>query len=232
MNILIIEDDEILAKNIKKTFEKKIIVNKIRTIYSFKKFIEELNTIESFDIIIVDIILEYIEGKNWIDIIKIIRNKKLNIPIVIISWFSSIEWIKKAFDYWANDYLIKPFRLNELEVRIFKWFNIYLNSLNLTNQKNITYDQLIYKINENQFYYKNKKINLSKKSKYLLLIFISSPEKLIKEDFLINKLWCDRDVLKKRNLRICILRLKNILKKHWLEYLLKNIRGEWYIFKI
>jgi response regulator of citrate/malate metabolism len=57
MNILIIEDDIILANKLKLTFEKKILSNRINTIYSYKNFLRELVVIQSYDIILVDLFL-------------------------------------------------------------------------------------------------------------------------------------------------------------------------------
>jgi response regulator of citrate/malate metabolism len=61
-----------------------------------------LYIVKSYDIILVDIFL-WNSKKNGIDIIDIIRSKYINIPIVIISWFSEIERIERWFESWAND---------------------------------------------------------------------------------------------------------------------------------
>jgi DNA-binding response OmpR family regulator len=58
MNILIIEDDIFLAKNIKKVFKKRVITNLITLISSYEDFIKELPIIKSYDIILVDIMLK------------------------------------------------------------------------------------------------------------------------------------------------------------------------------
>jgi DNA-binding response OmpR family regulator len=179
---------------------------------------------------LVDIFL-WNNKKNGIDIVDIIRSKYLNIPIVIISWFSEIEWIERWFDSWANDYIIKPFRLQEIEIRILKWFKTYLVSLNLKNDKIIEYKNLVYNLSENEFYYKFDKITLTKKNKYLLLIFLSTPEKMISEKYLVEKIRWDIDFVISRNLRVNILRLKKSLSFFWIENWIVNTRWEGYILK-
>lgn len=231
MNILIIEDDLLLANNIKKIFDKRIITNNIKLINSYKGFITELELIEAYDIIVIDIVLEYSENKTWIDLINLIRSKNIIVPILVISWFSSFDWMQKSFEAWASDYMIKPFRLREFELRLMRWFKIYLHSLNFTPADTINYNDLVYSIKENEFYYKDVNIKLTKKSKYILLIFVTMPEKLINEDFLVSKIWCDNDEFKDRNIRICILRLKNSLRYFWIDNWIENIRWEWYILK-
>lgn len=231
MNILIIEDDLLLWHNIKKVFDKNIITNNIKIINSYKWFIHELELVEAYDIIVIDIILEYCEDKTWIDLINIIRKKSNKIPILVISWFSWFDWMQKAFEVWASDYMIKPFRLREFEIRLLRWFKIYLHSLNFTPEDRLYYKEISYSIKENEFYFWDKKITLTKKSKYVLLIFLSQPETLIKEDFLANKIWCDNDDFKDRNIRIIILRLKDSLRKFGIAERIENIRGEWYLMR-
>ncbi|NDK08240.1 response regulator [Candidatus Gracilibacteria bacterium] len=231
MNILIIEDDLLLGHNIKKVFDKNIITNNIKIINSYKGFIHELELVEAYDIIVIDIILEYCEDKTGIDLINIIRKKSNKIPILVISGFSGFDWMQKAFEVGASDYMIKPFRLREFEIRLLRWFKIYLHSLNFTPEDRLYYKEISYSIKENEFYFGDKKITLTKKSKYVLLIFLSQPETLIKEDFLANKIWCDNDDFKDRNIRIIILRLKDSLRKFGIAERIENIRGEGYLMR-
>jgi response regulator of citrate/malate metabolism len=57
MNILIIEDDIILASKLKYIFEKKALSNRIKTIHNYESFLDELYIVKSYDIILVDIFL-------------------------------------------------------------------------------------------------------------------------------------------------------------------------------
>lgn len=230
MNILIIEDDLFLAKNIAKLFEKKIIINRVKIITNYNHFLRELSIIKSYDIILIDIFLWPLEKKNWIDILSIIREKDSQIPIIIISRFDDCMYLESAFSKWASDYIIKPFRLKELEIRVLKWFKIYLYN-DLSNTKNINYFWLEYNISKNEFYYNGIVLDLTKWNKYLLLLFLSSPEKLLKEIYLIEKLWWDLSFIINRNLRVNILRLKNKLKKYKINSWISNIRWEWYILR-
>ena len=231
MNILIIEDDIYLAANIKKVFKKRVITNRITILWSYECFIKELPIITSYDIILVDIKLKDLHHQNWIDIIQIIRRKHIKIPIVVISWFNDIQMIEEAFSTWASDYIAKPFRLKELEIRIMKWFQSYCMNIIFTNSQVIKYKKLSYQFDNNDFYYGKIKINLTKKSKFILFQLLIQPEKLITEYILKERLWWDREIIKERNLRVNILRLKQSLEYLWIADRIQNKRGEWYILK-
>jgi len=232
MNILIIEDEIFLANKIKSAFSGKIISNRIKIIHSYNCFLNELSIIKSYDIILVDIMLsDEIEEKTGIDIVKVIRKKNTKIPIVIISSMSDCYRIEWWFDAGANDYIIKPFRLKELEIRVLKWFRTYFLSIYFWNDKTIQYGDLIYNISENQFYYKTKLLELTKKNKYILSILLSTPEKLVTNTYLIEKIWWDICMVIDRNLRVSIHRLKSELEKYWCHNRIVNVRGEGYMLK-
>ena len=231
MNILIIEDDEFLWNKIKEVFKKRVITNKITLLPSYEQFVEIHRTINIYDIILVDIKLKSQSGNDGIDIVKFIRWKEINTPIIVISGMSDIKYIEKSFDYWANDYLTKPFRLKELEIRIMRWFKSYCMNIIFSNTQTIAYKKLHYDFKDNSFYYKWEYIEHTKKSKFILFQFLLQKESILTEEELREKIWWDREMLKDRNIRIVILRLKKSLEKFWIENRIKNIRGEWYILK-
>lgn len=230
MNILIIEDNEFLWEKIKEFFEKKNISNRIKITESYEKFIREIPVIKSYDIILVDILL-WNKNKNWIDIIKAIREENKSIPIIIISWLDELSRIEEWFDAWANDYIFKPFRIKELEIRVHKWFKMFFYSDKSNTSNIIDYNWLSYNIKENIFHYNWVLLDLTKWNKYLLSIFLSNPEKVLSENFLSEKIWWDVWFVIERNLRVNILRLKESIKSTWISSWIKNVRGEWYILK-
>ena len=139
MNLLIIEDDTILAEKILKVFKLTWNFNNIKILNSYNAFLREYNVITSYDIILVDIILSKPWDKNnWIKIVNLIRQKSQTIPTIIISCLWEILWLEEAFNYWVNDYLIKPFRLKELEIRVNSWFRTFLYN-NLIVKKELDY---------------------------------------------------------------------------------------------
>lgn len=192
MNILIIEDNVFLAKRIAKVFENKVIVNRVKVTHSFLGFIEELSVLASYDIVLVDLKLsESTLELCGYKIIRIIRERQLKIPIVVISGFSDIDRLRLAFEYGASDYIIKPVRLRELEIRVLNWFKNYY-FFNITFQGSVYfYKNLKYNLDKNEFYLNEAIIPLTRNNKYILSLFFSQPEKLLRESFLTEKIWGD-----------------------------------------
>lgn len=233
MNILIIEDDVFLAGKIWKIFESKVIANRVKILHSFTEFLDELSIISSYDIVLTDLKLSA-NSKELCGyrIIKAIREKKAQMPIVVISGFSDIDRLREAFEYWASDYIVKPIRLKELELRVSNWFKNYcLSKLTSAWKGNVYhYKELSYHLDKNEFYFKRTHIPLTKNNKYILSLFFTSPERLLRESFLVEKIWWDICITVDRNLRVSILRLKNSLSPFGLDTWIHNIRWEGYIF--
>lgn len=141
-----------------------------------------------------------------------------------------INWLEKWFNKWANDYLVKPFRLRELELRVINWFKSYYYKPWIL-QENKNYNWLEYNLLENNFYYNGNLITLTKQNKFLLSILFQKPETLFNEEFLKDKMWLDIVSIIDRNLRINVLRLKNSLKPYNIDNWIINSRGEWYMLK-
>ena len=231
MNILIVEDETFLAERIGKVFRSKIASNRVRVLHSYDEFVQESVVLSSYDLILTDLKL----GPSFTDlggyrIIRTVRKRGLHVPIIVISGFSNVANLQEAFELGANDYLIKPIRLKELEVRVMNWYrNYYLSKIsflgNVYDYRGLTYD-----IGKNEFSFAGKRIPLTKKSKYLLSVFFSSPEQLLQEEFLVDKIWGDICITVERPVRVNVLRLKQALAPFGLSGWIANVRGEGYVF--
>ncbi len=234
MNILIVEDNIYLASQISELFQKNIITNRVRVVHSYDQYLSEVPSLEAYDIVITDIMLSTnlsSDEKTGIDILRYIRSLDLDIPIVIISSLSECESLENAFRFWASDYIIKPFRLRELEIRINKWFLDYVSSCHYRKNSKIWYSGLEYNVSTREFLYEGQYVELSKSEKYLLWLFLTYPETLLSSCFLVQKIWGDRGGDYVRNPRVNILRLKQSLEKYGMSKWIQTIRGEWYILR-
>ncbi len=229
MNTLIIEDDKFLRDNIARVFQKKTEAHMIRLFSQPEELFAVMGNIESYDMIITDLCFGTLSSFSGFDIIRTIRAKNKEIPIIVISALSDVSELERAFSLGASDYIIKPFRLKELEVRVINWYkNYYLREFHRREER-YRYHDLEYDIESCEFFYKNTKMTLSKKSKYLLLLFFTHFEKLLTQEFLEEKLYADYENLERRNIRINIKRLKDALSRYGISHWIENIPGEWYL---
>jgi DNA-binding response OmpR family regulator len=231
MNILIIEDEVFLARRIGMIFNAKVIANRVDVIHSYREFRQKYPSITSYDIIITDLKLNSMEQEpSGYKIIRDVRERSTKIPIIVISGMNDTERLREAFEYGANDYIFKPFRLKELELRILNWFKTYYLFNTPLSGKHYCYRDLQYDALRNEFLIDNTVIPLTRTSKYILSLFFTAPEILWRETVLIEKIWGDVYASIDRNLRVSIYRLKRSLAPYGLDTWIQNIRGEGYIF--
>lgn len=227
MNILIIEDDKIVAQSLSSILKKIDGANIVQQAHSFQEgFTKAMSDI--FDIIIVDIHLG--DGQpSGIELCKTIRKSNKEIPIIMVTALHSIGYLEKAFNEGANDYITKPFNIKELKIRTKRWMQF---SHKFHVNSNIEYGELQYNPNNNTFALNELEIRLTKKEKALLLLFITQPEKILTPLYLQEKLWGDYEEIKGRNIRSNIQKLREALKiKTNNKYSIENIRGEGYLLK-
>lgn len=114
MRILIVEDEKTLGESLEKALEKEgYAVDHIAEGKKAKRRIEVSH--EEYDLVILDLMLPEING---FEICKEIREKGVDIPVLILTAKYDIEDRVDALDAGADDYLVKPFSLAELTARI------------------------------------------------------------------------------------------------------------------
>jgi len=112
MNILIIEDEYKVAEALKEGLEHEGY--SVDLAHTGEDGFFLLNS-KQYDLLLLDLMLP---GRDGIEILKTIRNKKLNIPVLILTARDTVEDRVLGLDSGADDYLIKPFAFPELLARI------------------------------------------------------------------------------------------------------------------
>ena len=112
MKILIIEDEKTLARVVKKGLEE----NDFTVDLSFDGE-EGLHMAESYpyDAVLLDLMLP---GKDGLAILKALRKKKIDVPVIVITARGEVEDRVKGLDIGADDYIAKPFDFTELMARL------------------------------------------------------------------------------------------------------------------
>lgn len=112
MRILLVEDDLPLAKALQRSLQAEgFVVNHVN---QGKLALNALSTPDQ-DMIILDLGLPDMDG---LDVLKQLRNKKSSLPVIILTARDSTESKVKGLDYGADDYLVKPFDIQELMARL------------------------------------------------------------------------------------------------------------------
>lgn len=111
MNLLLVEDDTVLAKGLKRAFEE---AEYTVTHAANGEFAGGALRAFDYDLMILDLGLPDVDG---IDLLRSVRRRRLAIPVLVLTARDGVEQRVAALDAGADDYLEKPFDLRELEAR-------------------------------------------------------------------------------------------------------------------
>jgi two-component system response regulator QseB len=112
MRLLLVEDDMLLADGIVSAMQ---IAGYVADHVSTGEHAIHALESEQFDLVILDLGLPKMSGH---EVLKHIRGKKIQTPVLILSARDAIEEKVAGLDAGADDYLMKPFNLDELKARI------------------------------------------------------------------------------------------------------------------
>ncbi|NOX88048.1 MAG: response regulator transcription factor [Calditrichaeota bacterium] len=112
MRILVIEDEQKVADALKEGLTNEGYIADIA--YSGEEGFYLLST-RSYDLLLLDLMLP---GRDGLEILKTIRQKGMNFPVLILTARDTVEDRVVGLDSGADDYLIKPFAFPELLARI------------------------------------------------------------------------------------------------------------------
>ncbi|HQW72427.1 MAG: response regulator transcription factor [Saprospiraceae bacterium] len=202
MKILIIEDEAALAKSISDYLSEENYICEFAE--TFAMALEKVENY-SYDCILLDLMLPDGSG---MDILEMLKKQGKEEGLIIISAKDALDDKIKALQIGADDYLTKPFHLQELAARIFSIIRRKQFGNNNIIQQNELYIDLLAKtilINENP-------ITLTKKEFDLLIYFIGNKNKVISKSTLAEHLSGDfADMLDNHD--FIYAHIKNLKKK-------------------
>lgn len=184
LKILLVEDEVKLADSVKSGMESLDIRCEV-----CHDGVEAWDLLQknSFDVLVSDVMLPQMSG---IELVQKIRKSGMQIPILLLTALGHMEDKTLGFEAGADDYLVKPFELKELELRI-KAISRRSNELSLTESK--YYKSFDLKINHrSKTVIRNKsaiKSYLTPKEYALLMYFLKNPGKLVTKEELFENVW-------------------------------------------
>lgn len=218
--ILIIEDDEIIAKSIEKEISNWGFIAKKVT--NFQDIIPEFVEFNP-QLILLDITLPFYNGYHWCSEIR----KLSKVPIVFISSASDNMNIVMAMNMGGDDFISKPF---DLHVLVAKIQAILRRTYDFSSQTNLLeHNGAILNINDNSISYNDEKVELTKNEYKILQTLLENKGKTVNRDNLMIKLWETDNYVEENTLNVNVTRLRKKLESIGLTNFIKTKKGIGYI---
>lgn len=180
MRILLVEDNVPLCQTIARHITKEGYI--LDYTYDGK---EGLKYIEShgYDLIILDCMLPSLNG---VELLKIIRQKGIHTPVIITTALSDVNDRVNGLDAGADDYLTKPFAMEELLARIralrrrpSKW----------ESPQSLTFGDISYDTLQQTLTGPSRSCSLSKREGHLLEFFLENPKQVLPRSVIFSRIW-------------------------------------------
>ncbi|NET43791.1 response regulator [Okeania sp. SIO2B3] len=202
MKILVVEDDRFIAETLADALTEQLFVVDITT--DGQAGWEQAQACD-YDLILLDVMLPKLDG---ITLCQKLRYINKNIPILLLTACNNNQDKVKGLNAGADDYVVKPFNLEELLARIRallrrgnesaslikKWGNLCLNPQNCE----VTYN--------------NKQLNLTPKEYEILNLFMHNHQRIFNCSAILDKVWSWEETPTEDTVRAHIKGLRNKLK--------------------
>ncbi len=219
-HILIVEDETTLGTLLKENLKAKGFMAKLAKDgeEGWKTF-----STERFDLCILDVNMPKLNG---FELAKRIREKNDVVPIIFLTANSSQDDKIMGFDFGADEYITKPFSLEELVARmkaILKRTQ-YATPQVVLNEENYQVSTLKLDFTNHKLYVGTEEKRVSSTEAQLLKLFISNKNKLITRNNILLQVWGRDDYYTARNLDVYINKLRKLVKEDTLVEII-NIHG-------
>ncbi len=223
--ILYVEDDKTLSfittDNLKrKGFE---VVNATDGVKAFEIFSKE-----TFDICLFDVMLPKMDG---FDLAHKVRAVNKEIPILFITAKTLPEDRIKGLLLGADDYIVKPYNMEEVILRIKVFLRRKKIIIDDPESKKNKIGETVFDAENLKLYIGKAEINLTYREAELLKFFVENKNAVVTRERILNVLWGENDYFAGRSLDVFITRLRKYFKSDS-KVFIENKHGVGFIFKV
>ena len=222
IKILIVEDEKMLAEILSDTlsdrnFDVHLAYDGIHALEAIKK--------EPFDVIVSDVMMPNLDGYS---LAKKLRNEGFNTPILFLTALSATEDVVKGFETGGNDFLKKPFAIDELIVRV----KALAGRAEIMDAQETSYVIGEYEFNPSskELTIRGEQTTLAAREAAVLVRLCRKRGRVVEASELLKELWGDDNYFNLRSLNVYITRLRNHLKADPTVEI-ESVRGVGYLLK-
>lgn len=215
IKLLLAEDEPSLGQIIKESLETRDFeVFHAKNGIEAKKLYRQKNP----DILVLDVMMP---KKDGFTLAREIREENNQIPIIFLTAKSQTKDVLEGFNHGGNDYLKKPFSMEELIVRVHAL--MHRNTLKI-DHKNISIGTYTFNYTKQTLQLKETTVTLTYREAELLFHLYQKRNEILDRSFILNKLWGNDDFFNARSMDVFISKLRKKLQGD-INIQIVNIRG-------
>lgn len=181
----------------------------------------EMAYIENYDIIILDINLP---KKDGFEVLDEVRKFNQEVNIIMLTARSDIDDRVKGLDFGANDYMVKPFDLKELDARM----RALLRRKSITESTILEAGNMKFDTMTREAFVSDQKLNLTQKETGILEYLFLNKERFVSSEELIDHVWDSNADSFSNSVRVHMSSLRKKIKELSGENKIQNVIGKGY----
>jgi DNA-binding response OmpR family regulator len=218
MRILVVEDNRRLSDSLRMTLEEDGYA--VDAAYDGPDG-EEMARMSLYDVIVLDLMLPHKDG---LAVCRDLRNRRINTPILMLTARDALDDRVRGLDSGADDYLVKPFEVDELRARIRALLRRESPSKSaLLQVGDLCLDPATHAVER-----AGKPIDLTSKEYALLEYFMRHPNHLISREMAEAHLWSYEQLVVSNVVDVYVRRLRRKIDDPFTVKLFETIRGSGY----
>ena len=180
-NVLVVEDDpELLSALRRYLYEKRLMVTAVQDGNEAVRLL--LDSDDSYDAVVLDILLPGLDGR---EVCRQVRGAGCWVPIVMVTALGEIEDRIAGFQRGADDYLVKPFSLEELSLRL----RALIRRSEATWVSMLSVGELRMNLHTRQAWRGEVELNLTHREFQLLELFLRHPGLVLSRNIIRTAVW-------------------------------------------
>lgn len=218
IKLLLAEDEPALGQIIKESLETRDfeVTHCLDGESAFKSFKKNIP-----DILVIDVMMPVKDG---FTVVKEIRTFNKEVPIIFLTSKSQATDVVQGFESGANDYLKKPFSIEELIARI---NNLVSRSITQKTLEVVTIGKFSLNLPKQELSLRNDIVRLTHREAHLLYNLARHKNDVLDRSLILKKLWGDDDFFSARSMDVFITKLRKKLKEDP-NVSIVNVRGYGY----
>jgi len=222
--ILVVDDDEKITSLLRRslTFEG----YDVRTAHDGRAGLQAMLENEP-DLVVLDVMMPNLDG--W-EVCARIRKSGSKVPILMLTAKDEVKDRVKGLDLGADDYLVKPFALEELLARVRALLRRGSGGAE-TSEGRLVFEDLVLDLDSREAIRGGRTFDLTSKEFDLLHLFMSNPRRVLTRETIMEKIWGYDYSGESNVLEVYIAMLRQKLEEGGGKRLIQTVRGTGYVLK-
>ncbi len=222
--ILVIDDDEKITSMLRRglAFEG-------YDVHTARNGVEGLSMVLTADpdLIILDVMMPQIDG---FEVCRRLREGGSKVPVLMLTAKDEVENRVKGLDTGADDYLVKPFALEELLARVRALLRRKEPGGDSSDHR-LVFEDIVMDMDSREVLRSGQRLELTAKEFDLLHLFMQNPKRLLTRDLIMDKIWGYDYSGESNVLEVYIAMIRQKTEEHGGKRVIQTIRGAGYILR-